>query len=192
MSPLLTTLAGAGVRPYGFLGSSGGGPTDFQLISTQVLASTASSITFSSIPSTFRHLQVRMTARISTASGTGSFAVNVWFNGDNTSNYSWHTLLGQTATVSSSGAANQPQFALNQTIPSASQASGIFGAGIVDILDYAQTSKYKTSRTLSGWTGAVQLSSGNWRSTAAINSVTVDSNGYAFAVGSRFSLYGWN
>ena len=178
--------------PLGILAASGGGAAGaYELISTQVLGSTTTSVTFSSIASTYNHLQIRMTPRIAVAAGTGTFEMDVRLNGDTATNYSWHTLRGTGSSVTSAGFATQNQMALNFSLPSASQASGIFGAAVLDILDYAATTKYKTVRTLSGWSGGLQLSSGSWRNTAAVSSVTLfDVNGWGFATGSRFSLYG--
>jgi len=172
--------------------SGGAAAGSYELISTTVLGSTSTSVTLSSIPSTYRHLQIRMTGRIAVAAGTGSFEFDMRLNGDTATNYSWHTLRGTGSSVTSSGFATQAQMAFDASLPSASQASGVFGAGVVDILDYSQTSKYKTVRGLSGWgSGQVQLSSGSWRSTTAVSSITLfDVNGWGFATGSRFSLYG--
>jgi hypothetical protein len=85
---------------------------------------------------------------------------------------------------------------------STTAASGglVFGSLIMDILDYANTNKYKTTRgiigfdtngTVAGYGGRVGLISGNWRSTSAITSITftVD-NAANYSANSKFSLYG--
>jgi hypothetical protein len=73
-----------------------------------------------------------------------------------------------------------------------SAAASIFGAGIVDILDYANTNKYKTLRALAGvdfnGSGRVGLTSGLWQSTSAINAITLE--GSSFVQYSSFALYG--
>jgi hypothetical protein len=76
----------------------------------------------------------------------------------------------------------------------------MFGAGIVDILDYANTNKYKTIRSLTGHDhngviagihAIVNLNSGSWRSTSAINSIVIGVvSGTAFNQYSSFALYG--
>lgn len=177
--------------PFGFFG--GGKTADFQLISTQVLASTATSVTFSSIPSTFKHLQVRYVVRQST---TGTIATTWNFNGDSGANYAWHRMYGNGGSVGSDGtnAANQ---ILSMTGPGGTDASGIFLVGIADILDYGSTAKNKTIRYATGskntsTTNFVALTSGLWTSTAAVTSMTLGALSGSFAIGSRFSLYGWN
>jgi hypothetical protein len=70
----------------------------------------------------------------------------------------------------------------------------VFGSGIVDVLDYANTSKYKTAKALGGFTEIgkkIGLRSGSWRSLNAIDTINLlPYAGTLFAVGSRFSLYG--
>jgi hypothetical protein len=183
--------------PLGIWAASGAGGgasgTDFQLISTQVLASTANSVTFSSIPSTFRHLQLRTTMRDSF--GSGYYDATVTMNGVTSASYAYHYLQGGGASVNSGGSGSVNGM-YPVVYPANAITSGVFGAMILDVLDYAQTSKNKTIRSLGGVTATsaqqVKLSSGFYNSTSAVTSLTITSGGSAFQVGSRFSLYGWN
>jgi len=72
--------------------------------------------------------------------------------------------------------------------------SGAFAAGIIDILDYTNTSKNTTVRGFAGITGTttpkIELKSGAWLNTSAVSSVTLFRSGLPFVSGSRFSLYG--
>ena len=76
----------------------------------------------------------------------------------------------------------------------ASNTSGIFSGGVIDILDYANTNKYKTSRGLSGYdangSGLLYLASGLWMNTAAITSIEITDALGNFATNSTFALYG--
>ena len=80
--------------------------------------------------------------------------------------------------------------------PQASATANAFGVTIIDILDYANTNKYKTFRSLVGsdtndTNGAVGLASGSWRSTSAITSITLSNNVSGnLAQYSSFALYG--
>jgi hypothetical protein len=80
--------------------------------------------------------------------------------------------------------------------PGASSTASIFGVAVCDILDYTNTNKYKTVRSLSGHdqngSGYVTLMSGSWRNTAAITSITIlrDSGGANLTQYSQFALYG--
>jgi len=177
--------------PLGILGTLSGGAAAgaYELISTTVLSSTATSVTFSSIPSTYKHLQIRATSRNSFA----NIESTIQFNGDTANNYSHHYLQGDGSAVTS-GAGTSTAYVFGLMSAVNNEVANAFGSGVVDILDYADTSKYKTTRSLAGVhnTGnkLIQLRSGSWRSTSAISSVTIAVFGQSFQVGSRFSLYG--
>lgn len=159
----------------------------FEAIASTTLGSTGT-VTFSSIPGTYEHLQLRLYAR---GSG-GSAAVNlqIRLNNDSNTNYADHRLNsdGSTVTVASSTSAT----VINAGRISASTAtSNIYGCSIIDILDYASTNKYKTVRTVSGndrnGSGDVVFHSGLWLSTSAVTQLDVVTSCLA---GSVFSLYG--
>jgi hypothetical protein len=178
-------------------GASSGGPsgTDFQLISTQVLGSSASSVTFSSIPQTFKHLQLRMTARAATG-GYSQGNVGIKINAT-TSVYSYHGLYGQGSSVNSWGYANQTNVDQLSWMPGSTATASSFGAYVMDFLDYANTTTNKTVRSLGGHVSsadkAIVLSSANYRATSAITTLEIiQTDAFQYATGSRFSLYGWN
>jgi hypothetical protein len=183
--------------PLGIWAASGAGGaaggTDFQLISTQLLASTAASVTFSSIPSTYRHLQLRITLRDTFA--VEQIDASMRFNSDNGNNYSFHYLKGNGSAASSLAATGYNRLDILRAAGS-NATTGIYVPNIVDILDYSQTTKNKVVRLLNGGQASsstytqVALNSGLWMSTTAINSINIYSQ--TLAIGSRFSLYGWN
>jgi len=143
------------------------------------------SVTFSSIPSTYKHLQVRS---ISYASN-GSY-LRTQFNGDTAANYSWHLISGQGSSVFTDVGTSDTSMAG----PSQANSANIFCASIMDVLDYANTNKYKTARYLGGkdqnGSGNIALHSGSWRNTAAVTSITFFSSGVDFPQYSSFALYG--
>lgn len=155
---------------------------DYESIQTYTLGANQASVTFSSIPSTYTHLQIRVLARSVSAADW----ISTNFNGDNTgTNYSRHLLQGNGSAASASFGNDTLSILMYDT------ANG-FAGGIIDILDYANTNKYKTGRALSGQdnngTGAVQLNSFSWRNTAAINTIRLSSGNIAQY--SQFALYG--
>jgi hypothetical protein len=159
-------------------------PNSYESIATVTVGSGgSSSISFTSIPSTYAHLQIRITEAYS---GSG-FNPKITFNSDTGSNYSWHYVLGNGSSASASGAANQAFMYLNSNT-----ALSTMTVHIVDILDYVNTNKYKTIRALDGYdangSGFAVFWSGNWRNTAAITNITID--GGTFAQYSSFALYG--
>ncbi len=157
----------------------------------------SSSISFSSIPSTFKHLQIR--AILATTQGTdrGNSALYARFNSDTGNNYSWHQLKGSGTAASATGYFSENTIYGSDTLYSGG-ASGVFGAMVMDILDYSSTNKYKTVRILNGFDSnsasngntSVGLNSGLWMSTSAINAITIPNNGFNFKEYSHFALYG--
>ena len=189
MSPILGIWASQNYSRYSL-------PTSFESIATTTVGSGgSSSITFSSIPSTYTHLQIRCIARDDRTGAADSDNIGIRFNSDTGSNYSWHQLYGTGSSVGAGGSANQTYcFAAFFTTVTGSNAN-VFAAGIIDILDYADTNKYKTTRHLGGFdnngNGASAMSSGSWRNTSAVTSITlIPTNASNFTQNSQFALYG--
>jgi len=182
---MLNTLAG-------IIASSGGAAAgDYQSIATTTVgAGGASSVSFTGISSTYTHLQVRYIARSNEGSNNN---ITYNFNSDTSANYSDHTIFADGSSVSAFATANtsSPIFL---ALSNSSRLSGTFSAGVFDLLDYANTNKYKTVRTLSGRednsAGALLFSSGGWRSTSAITSITFAPSVGSFVQYSSFALYG--
>ena len=164
---------------------------DYDSLSTvNVGAGGAVSVTFSSISSSYTHLQVRWFSRNLDTSTTAQLT----FNGDNGSNYTSHYLFGNGASAGA-GSSISSTYITGFDQPSSASAANIFGTGVIDILDYANTNKLKTAKFLGGndqnGSGVVALGSGLWNSTTAITSITFKSQGGSgFAQYSKFSLYG--
>jgi hypothetical protein len=164
----------------------------YDSIATTTLSSSANTVTFSSIPATYKHLQIRMFARDSRTATLNNASFRV--NGDTATNYSAHALYGDGASVGSFAAPAQ-NLAYAGTISSASATASAFGVSILDVLDYTNTNKYKTFRALTGFdsngAGSSRLFSGLWMSTSAITSITFtpESSG-DFVQYSSFALYG--
>jgi hypothetical protein len=166
----------------------------FDLLETQVLTSSAASVTFSSLSTyaaDYQHLQIRVAGKTTRNLGGGNLSVR--FNGDSAGNYSTHGIIGTGSSVVSFGAANQTSM-LCGWLSSNTTAADVFGAAVIDILDPFETTKYPTIRTLSGQASGenqVRFESGSWRNTAALTSMTLfEGNGFNLSTGSRFSLYG--
>jgi hypothetical protein len=149
----------------------------------------SSSISFTSIPSTYKHLQVRAIARNGSTVGDANYR----FNSDSGSNYAWHLLVGN------GSAAQAYAFTSQTSIRGAAfndSPTSVFGAGVTDILDYTNTNKNTTVRTLTGMENntatysQIQFYSGLWLNTAAINEITITPSAGSFAQYSQFALYG--
>ena len=162
-------------------------PTNsYESISTTTLSTTASSVTFSSIAATYTHLQIRCMALMSASDND----YRLQLNGDTATNYSRHFLLGDGATASAGAAASTSVILVGYNAATYTNSTG----AIIDILDYADTNKYKTVRSLGGVDknggGYAFLFSGNWRNTAAVTSITLAPATGTFNQYSSFALYG--
>jgi hypothetical protein len=174
--------------PWGLLAASGAGAAgSYELIAT-ALVSTTGNVTFSSIPATYRHLQIRVTGRAT--SNRGCF---LYFNNDFATAAASHDLRGNGSSVTSSSYTGQVGPGVQDMYSLSTDTANQFGAAIIDILDYAQTTKNKVVRFLGGHTSSggsrINLASGVWISTSAVTQILV-TGGNGFEAGSRVSLYG--
>jgi len=179
---LLNTILGSfstGVAPV---------TSSYESIATVTVgAGGAADVTFSSIAATYTHLQVRGIAR----STSTECDIKVQLNSDTGSNYAYHRLYGTGSGTGADGSGSQTtMFYCGRINASAS----VFGANIIDILDYTNTNKNTTLRALMGFdangSGYVSLGSGLWINTAAVNAIKLIPHAGNFAEYSHFALYG--
>ena len=184
MTPILGIWASA-ISPVTFANSYE------SIASTTIGAGGASGVTFSSIPSTYTHLQIRYSVR--SAFAAGSDIVLCRANGDSGNNYAAHRMYGDGSTAAAQAFTPQTYF-LGPDCPAASSGSNIFGLGIFDYLDFANANKNKTMRALGGrdenGSGYVWFNSGLWINTSAINSISVFCGNGNMVQNSIVSLYG--
>jgi hypothetical protein len=161
----------------------------FDLITTNILSSATANVTFSSIPQTYKHLQIRMVTRGNNSSGF--FAIYGSFNGNQA--YSWHRVKADGSSLSSDGFGSQSVMVLGNQ-PNANDSSNSFAATIVDINDYTSSAKNKTANYISCATGTnygfIHFGSGAQFDTAPITTIIIGQQGNQFVAGSRISLYG--
>lgn len=168
--------------------------TAFESIATATLTSAASSISISSIPSTYQHLQLR--CRVQSTANTGNIReVNLTINSDTGTNYARHSLIGDGGTAFANSGATRANIN-HQWCPDQSLGSGFWGVACFDFHDYANTSKFKTVRLLAGGEqnnsayGRIILGSGLWQSTSAITSISLAPDSGNFSAGTTIALYG--
>jgi len=147
-------------------------------LATETLSGTDTSVTFSSIPATYRDLVV--VAKTFSASATG---VGVRFNGDTGSNYSMVYASGNGSTATSSA------YTSDRAEPYISGATDHLI--LMQIMDYSATDKHKTmlSRGESA-SGKVQMFAIRWADTSAINSIEIFTPINSYGAGTTLSLYG--
>ena len=155
----------------------------------------AADVEFTSIPSTYTHLQIRGIARTDRTAYFLDFG-KMNFNSDTGSNYTTHHLYGDGSGAFTFADVNIAYTSILRFTGVASPTpSDTFGAFVVDILDYKDTNKFKTIRNLGGadtnGAGELGLFSGLWRSTSAITSITIaPGGGTQFNEYTQFALYG--
>lgn len=176
---------------------AGSVPSSEYLIETILLGSTTPSVTFSNLgqyAGVYRHLKIVATVR-STRGDTDSY-LYLQFNGDTGSSYNSHYIRGTgsgSATTGNLSVAYPNGIIDLAAVPAATAPTNSFGACVIDILDPFNTAKNTTTRSLGGQAAPysrVALTSGLWRNTAAVTSITLDDVFADFTAGSRFSLYG--
>jgi hypothetical protein len=153
-------------------------------IATHTLATAASSYTFSSIPATYTDLVLVVNA----ATGVNDIDMYIQVNSDTGSNYSWTRLVGTGSATVSSRTSNST---LGYRVGSMSGSNVGQNNAIVHFQNYSNTTTYKTILARGNNASLlVDAFSGLWRSTVAINSMTINTQSGNFSVGSTFSLYG--
>jgi hypothetical protein len=154
-------------------------------IATQTLGSAASSVTFSSIPSTYTDLVLVMNLKATSGSGT-YIALN--FNFDTGSNYSRTNLIGDGSSATSNRVANETSLYTATIALSATNFNTITSS----IMNYSNSSTYKTVLSRVSTDAVTQANVGLWRGTSAITSfsVNIGAGSGTYAIGSTFSLYG--
>lgn len=168
--------------------------TSFDSIATTTLTSDQANIQLTSIPGTYKHLQIRAVLR-SNRSGSPTDA-QLRINGNTGANYMAHRIEGDGSLTYAGGGGGASSILINRnSLPSNESAANIFAVYIIDILDYANTNKIKPIRVLSGadisTRGGISLISGALNTTDAITSITVfEETGANLLAGSTMALYG--
>lgn len=174
-------------------GGAGGGGAAYESIATATGTGSSGTITFSSIPSTYKHLQIRGIGRTTTAS-TGFDDLLVRFNSDSSASYTYHALYGDGSSAGAFGGTAQTSAIIVDGLYRNNVTSNTMAGLVIDLADYSVTTKNKTLRTFNGGdvngSGKVYLQSHLWINTAAVTSITLIANGTNFGTQSVFSLYG--
>jgi hypothetical protein len=169
------------------VGNTAYDPNDFKLISTQVLTANTLNVTFSSIPQTYKHLQLRALGKSPTTRDDIFVKTNV------SGTYYTHALFGTGSSTSSTyRGASTSGFRLSDGGAQSTIANAFSGI-IIDILDYTNTTKNKTMQAFYGRAeteNIICLASGFVADTSAVTSLNIELTTNGFVTGSRFSLYG--
>ena len=189
MSPITELIGGAKAYGWGSFAAVG----DFESIATGTVGAgnTSSVITFSSIPSTYAHLQLRMFVRATVRS-----ALLMRFNSDSGStNYDFHRMNADGSNVGTDARINFSAIYISSRGYGIPATTSIGSAVVVDILDYTNTNKNKVTRTLSAqelntYLSDIELTSGSWKNTNAINRIDLSMESGSLAQYTHIALYG--
>ena len=154
----------------------------YEKIATNTLGSAAATVTFSSISSAYTDLVAILSVK-----GTSNMDVLIQFNGDTGSNYSFTTLRRNGTTATSDRYTNQNSGYAD--LDGYANATN-FSTRIINIMNYSNTTTYKTFLARSATAGnGLDAIVNSWHSTSAINSITF-SGSASYATGCTFTLYG--
>jgi hypothetical protein len=162
------------------------GNTYTQIAST-TLGSSAASVTFSSIPSTYTDLVIVSFAANTAVNANG---MGIRFNSDTATNYSKTYLYGDGTSAVTGRGTNQTNISISN-LPISS--TGVFATTITNIQNYSNTTTYKTVLSRGGGANTGNLAIvyiGLWRSTSAISTIDLINDSGNFITGSTFNLYG--
>lgn len=157
----------------------------YDLVASNVLSTNATSVTFSSISSSYRDLIIVITAR--QTSGTGQNQLR--FNSDSGGNYANVSMEGTGAVAQSAYASTNAWWYINYNN---GDLDSSFTTSIVNIFDYAQSNKQKTGLSRGNSMGSgtsVGANAHRWASNSAINTILIQASG-TYAAGSSFYIYG--
>jgi hypothetical protein len=162
--------------------------SSYESIATATGTGSSGTITISSIPATYKHLQLRWMPTNTTSGQT----IYMRVNSDTGANYAKHLLVGTGTAASASGTASTTSIEIEGN--NIGSGTTYPACGIIDIIDYASTTKYKTIRSIAGFdangSGEVDIVSGLWMNTSAITSITIFVGTGNFTTSSTFALYG--
>jgi len=175
MTPMLGIIASS-------ISGSKAVTSSYESIATTTLSSSSSTITFSSIPATYKHLQIRMFWKSSIAAES-DLSIN-------SSGFARRHLMYADGSAVSAG--SNPT---NNSVGGYYEVNAnIFASTVIDILDYTNTNKYKTTKCLWGFdangSGYIGMTSGLWADTSAINSIVISPSAGSYQQYSSFALYG--
>lgn len=178
--------------PLGLLSQGGGagGVSAFELIQTVNGTGSSGIIDFTSIPATYKHLQIRYTAKNTSTSAD----LNITFNNVTTASYARKHMVGNSVSMAAAQTVSASNISLLDAVAPSTTAN-VTTNGVIEILDYAESTKNKTLRAMYGLiqaysTSRIYLASGFLESTTAVSRITLTASGNNFSTVSRFSLYG--
>jgi hypothetical protein len=167
----------------------------WQQIQTITASGSSSTLAATSISQSFDNLRIVVTGR---SSGSAAYYsdIRLQLNGDTGANYNLQIFETINATVTAAASANQNYLTIG-ALPSSTAAANFAGQFVIDIINYKNTTFYKTVGNVSAWCTATVAQGqredigGAWANTAAINAITLTDATGNFVSGSTMWIYGY-
>ena len=174
-------------------------PSFYSISTVSVGSGGQTTISFTSIPQTYKTLQIRGSIRSTASGGVNNVGTYMRFNGDTGSNYIWHEIYANSSSVGGYSQNDSSIYVEPFTVDNGS-TSGIFANFICDIINYSDASVYTASKTLAGddLNGAGSGSQGGWLASlaglwmnnSAVSQIDLNLESGNFAQYSHVALYG--
>jgi hypothetical protein len=164
----------------------------FPIATYTVSGTSTTTFTFSNIPQTFTHLELRVNGKSARTDLTND-SLYFRLNGDSGNNYTLHGFEGSGSAISVASVINVGVF-IGYASGNAVTQTNMFSPNLLTFVDYTNTNKNKVVRTICGQdfngSGNATEFTGMWINTAAITSISVIANIGSFISGMRADLYG--
>lgn len=164
---------------------------------TYLEAAWTASVTFDDIPSTYEHLQLRISMQDTTADVFESLYMQLGDSGhspvDTGTNYARHYIYAYTNNEYAGGQSGSNDIWLGKVAATTAKFSALYGPLIVNIYDYANANKNTSVFALdsSGTGDYIRFTSGMWMDTSVVNAVLIKGNGN-LGRSTEMTLYGLN
>jgi hypothetical protein len=154
----------------------------YKPLATVTLGSSAASVTFSSIPATYRDLVL-----VVAGTTTGSAGLRMRLNNDSGTNYSYVNMYGVASAGSETASSQNILFPGVVTL-----SSGQRFTYTAQVMDYYATDKHKTVlyRANENNAAAVSANASRWASTSAVTSIQLSLSANSYDTGTTVNLYG--
>lgn len=154
-------------------------PITYTPIAATTLSSAQATVTFSSISGTYTDLVL-----VISGSASASIDLRYTLNSDSSSNYSRTYIVGNGSSAISNGDSNLTYLPISALETTQSMS-------LVNFMNYSNTTTFKTTLSRTGAASAFANEIvGLWRSTAAINNISLTTSSGTISSGSSFTLYG--
>jgi hypothetical protein len=136
---------------------------------------------------------------MTTTDSGGDEGFKITYNNDTGANYSTHFMYGVGNGNVYHAVIPNTNYLIPYGLPYSGSSNTAWGGIVIDILDYTNTNKTKTMKSLGGWAdyyagskGDVVNASGVWNSTSTITSIKfgIVNSAFNYTTGTKFALYG--